>query len=111
MEKWLKVYYSVLVYPVLYFPYKFINYILIVKLFGCPCGKPDFNANNITNIFWILVGITTILIFVLNFLKNIQLKSKKNIILFIVSIVMLILYSILLTHVFANSMYWDWDLK
>jgi hypothetical protein len=25
--------------------------------------------------------------------------------------VMLILYSILLTHVFANSMYWDWDLK
>jgi membrane-associated HD superfamily phosphohydrolase len=107
MKRWFKIYFSVLFYPVLYLPYKFVNYILIVKMLGCPCTNPNFNTNNITDIFWLLIGIITILFFIVNYLKNYNLKCKKNILIFVFSIIFLMIYSFVLFMVFTNDMYWD----
>ncbi len=106
MKKWFKVYYSILFFPLLYIPYYLINSNFLVEWFGCPCDNPKFNANDVTDIFWMIVGIITVLLFIINYLKIFKLKTKKNIFIFIISSVVLISYAILLTTVFPRSMYW-----
>lgn len=100
-----KTYYVILIYPILYFPYKALNALLLVDVFGCSCDNPRFNANNITDIFWFLIGVLTIFLFIISFRKNFDLKNK--IILFIISLVLIATYAVVLSIVFANSMYWD----
>ena len=61
----------ILVFPVLYIPYAFLNSAVIVDWLGCGCPKIDasgemihdyFSANDFTRIFWfvIAVGVTVL---------------------------------------------------
>ena len=55
----------------LFFPYYLINMYYLVNIFGCGCPKLDenmnllpnqFNANNFTQVFWLLVALALVMI-------------------------------------------------
>lgn len=91
--------------PILYIPYSLVNKVLVFEIFGCPCDNPNFNANNITNIFWILVSIVTPFLIIINYIKDFNLMGRRKIVLFMVNLVLIAAYSVLLAIVFARSMH------
>lgn len=105
VKKLIKTFCVVFIYPILYFPYKALNAYVIVELFGSSSRNPKFNANNITDIFWVLVGVTMIILFTKGYNKNYGIKTKT--IFFVVSVILLVLYSLWMTTLFGRSMYWD----
>lgn len=68
MKKILRSFSPLLLYPVLYYPYKIMNEKVIVKWLGCGCPKYDpstgevvetFNANSFTSLFWGIMALLT----------------------------------------------------
>ena len=66
----------ILVFPILYIPYAFLNSAVIVDWLGCGCPKIDasgemihdyFSANDFTRIFWFIIAVgVTVLAWVLS---------------------------------------------
>lgn len=104
MKKPLKLFWSILLFPILYFPYKILNALVLVKVFGCGCTNQAFNANDITKIFWIVIGVLTIIFPVINFFKF---KNKKHRLFYLLYILLITLYTILMAKLFIQTMMWD----
>jgi len=73
-EKILKTYWQLLIMPLLFVPYSYLNSNVIVKWLGCGCPKPDefgniidsFNANDFTSAFWNVTALIVIIISLFN---------------------------------------------
>lgn len=103
MKKYFKLFWSVFLLPILYFPYKILNALVLVKVFGCSCTNPEFNANDITKIFWIIIGIITIVFPVINLFTF----KDKRLRLFYLLYIIVAIYTILITKLFISTMMWD----
>lgn len=72
--KFIKLFWQLLIFPVLYFPYQLLNQAVLVKQFGCGCpsygenGKltDKFNANDFTQLFWSFIVLTVVGISIYN---------------------------------------------
>lgn len=107
--KLFKLYWQVLLFPILYIPYLIINQEFIVKWLGCGCPSVDengnsvfskFNANDFTFLFWSLIALTVIVISIFNMRKIEKLNYK---VLYLLSIIAI---SIFLVLTFSASMQW-----
>jgi len=97
-------FWEVLLFPVLNLPYRALNYLVLVKVFGCPCENPDFNANDITRAFWIIIGIITVMFSILNIR---QVSSKKAKLWYVLAILIITVYSVFMAIQFSSIMVWD----
>ncbi len=103
----LKTYYAWLIFPLLYIPYRVLNSLVLVKIFGCPCSNPDFNANDITELFWLIIGALTLGLVAYQYPKVWHLKSKKAIIGYIISLFLTLLYGAFVAYQFTSIMFWN----
>ena len=102
----------ILLFAVLFIPYRLVNQHFIVDWLGCGCHVIDtagnvvennFNANDFTALFWLLVSacVTAISAFLS---KRIP---KEKVWLRVLYIVGMLVLSILLTSQFCRMMMWD----
>lgn len=99
MKKALKLFWHILIFPMLYIPYLILNGAVIVKWLGCGC-HPHFNANDFTLLFWSIVAL---IIIVISIIKMRYIKNWYNRVLYIV---LLSSCSAFLTFLFYASMMW-----
>ena len=108
--KLFKLYWQVLLFPVLYIPYSFINHKVIVKWLGCGCPSIDengnavfskFNANDFTFLFWSLIALAVIIISAFNMRKIGKLNYKM---LYSLSFIAICIFLVL---TFCASMQWN----
>ena len=62
MKKALRLFWQLLIFPVLFPLYSIFNTLVIVKQLGCGCTGAAFNANHFTLLFWVIVALTIIVI-------------------------------------------------
>ena len=95
---------------VLFFPYSIVNRRFIVEWFGCGCPKidelgnvvqNDFNANDFTAIFWLLVTVAVVSLSALN-LKLMKKRWLKAV--YISSVAFL---SLLISYSFCQTLMWN----
>lgn len=100
MKKLIRSFSPLLLYPVLYYPYKIMNEKVIVKWLGCGCPQYDpatgneviktFNANSFTLLFWgILALLTAVLSAILS--RKCKHKWEKVVYPFLVFVIAIIL--------------------
>ena len=101
-----------LLFAVLLIPYSWANQQFIVEWFGCGCPVLDefgnmvennFNANDFTALFWLLISICTTVISVL-LSKRIL---KETIWLRVLYIVGMLVVSLFITYQFYQMMMWN----
>ena len=109
MKKTLKLFWQLLLFPLLYVPYRILNEQVIVKWLGCGCPRLDengnmitnrFNANSFTLLFWGLIALAVVIVSVFNSAK-IQKWYFKAIYITLISMA-----SIVLALLFFYSMQW-----
>ncbi|MBR6796931.1 MAG: hypothetical protein IKM53_06235 [Clostridia bacterium] len=95
---------------VLFSPYSIVNRRFIVEWFGCGCPKidelgnvvqNDFNANDFTAIFWLLVTVAVVSLSALN-LKLMKKRWLKAV--YISSVAFL---SLLISYSFCQTLMWN----
>jgi hypothetical protein len=102
----------ILLFPLLFIPYWWLNSEFIVEWFGCGCPKVDefgnmidsyFNANHFTFLFWLFISacVTVISIFIS---KRIP---KEKLWLRILYIAVMLVISLLITRQLCHIMMWD----
>ncbi|HHU24514.1 MAG: hypothetical protein PHG08_06185 [Bacilli bacterium] len=105
LKKYIKVYIWFFSFILLYLPYRAMNYFAILKIFG---NNPHtFNANDVTIATSILVALLSVLFFVLSYIKEFGLKTKKEIIIFSISLLVLIISTYCLREFFILGNMWD----
>lgn len=71
MKKFFKLYGQILLFPLLFIPYSYLNSAVIVKWLGCGCPQIDeygnviissFNANDFTRLFWAVIALIVLII-------------------------------------------------
>lgn len=109
MRQVVTLFWQILIYPVLYFPYQWLNTTVLVKKFGCGCpvvsteGEQilrSFNANTITNYVWTGIFILVLLISLLQMRKIIGWRAR------VYYIGGIAVVSLLLTAGFIEGMKW-----
>jgi hypothetical protein len=69
MKKYFKLFWQLLIFPVLYIPYLILNGAVIVKWLGCGCPRiaedgsiiqNRFNANSFTLLFWTFIAVVVL---------------------------------------------------
>jgi formate hydrogenlyase subunit 3/multisubunit Na+/H+ antiporter MnhD subunit len=109
MLKQIKLYWQLLLFPLLFIPYMRLNSNVIVKWLGCGCPQigPDgkeiargFNANHFTFLFWTGIGIIVILISIFNLKRISKRKDKESYMTWIVLTVLCIVF------IFSSMMRW-----
>jgi len=92
MKKIVKTYWQLLIMPVLFLPYQYLNSKVIVEWLGCGCPLVDeqgneivnnFNANDFTMLFWSVVALIVIIISIFNMRYLIKWYAKLTYILLI----------------------------
>ena len=70
-KKVVRLFWQLLLFPLLYIPYNFLNATVIVKWLGCGCPRLDehgheivnrFNANDFTRLFWTGIALVVLVI-------------------------------------------------
>ena len=71
IKKIVRLFWQLLLFPLLYIPYDFLNTTVIVKWLGCGCPRLDeqgneivnrFNANDFTRLFWAGIALIVLVI-------------------------------------------------
>lgn len=90
-----------LMFPVLFVPYDWVNQAYIVKQFGCGC-QPSFNANDFTALFWLFIslGVTAISVFLS------KKMPKEQIWLRIIYVAGMLVVSLLIARQFCQTLMW-----
>ncbi len=88
-----------LLYPILFIPYSFINSKVIVNILGCGCEE-GFNANHFTRIFWGVVAVAAIV------LSALITRKSENKFRGIVDTVLVAVISVILSYYFSALMMW-----
>ena len=101
----------ILSFPILLVPYSLVNKHFIVEWFGCSCPKvdelgniitPDFNANDFTALFWLVISLCTA-----GLCAFLSVKVMKGKVVFRVLYVALMLaLSLAVSYLFYNMMMW-----
>lgn len=108
-QKIIKLFWQLLLFPVLCIPYHLLNQFVIVKWLGCGCSKLDnegnmidqyFNANDFTLIFWCVIALTVIAISLFNMRKFARWYSR------LLYIVLITVGSVFVAIQFYYSMQW-----
>lgn len=101
-----------LLFVVLYIPYRLVNQQFIVEWLGCGCPVTDefgniiennFNANDFTALFWLFISVCVTVISV--FLS--KRIPKEKIWLRILYIVSILIISLFITYQFYQMMMWN----
>lgn len=110
MRRFFRLCWQFLLFPLLYFPYAFVNEFFLVDWLGCGCPKVDingnpidttFNANHVTLLFW---GAVALAVIVLSILHSRKIKNTLLLVLFLVAA---ILISLTAAYCFYQSMFWN----
>ena len=104
-----------LLFAILFIPYSLANQHFIVDWLGCGCPVIDeagnmvennFNANDFTALFWLVISVCVVAISV--FLsKKIQKEKMWFRVLYIVG---MLLISLVITYQFCQMMMWNWQI-
>lgn len=85
MKKAVKTYIWILLLPILFIPYSFLNSKVLVEVFGCGC-RQGFNANTFTGIFVIIISFLTLILVTISYIKEYGLKTRKSVLMYIVGL-------------------------
>ena len=109
MKKIVKTYWQLLIMPVLFLPYHYLNTKVLVDWLGCGCPRLDeqgneiinnFNANDFTRIFWLAMALIVIAISLFNMRNFAKWHSK------LIYILLIAAGSIFLAFEFIRLMQW-----
>ena len=105
-KKILKTYGWILILPILYYPYRYLNSRVLVEVFGCGCVE-GFNANGFTRIVLSGVILLTLTLFTVFYIKNFGLKTAKSRIVFVLSFIGMAAAVIFLSQRFYYYQMWE----
>lgn len=102
-----------LLFFVLFFPYRHLNSEIIVDWLGCGCPKVDietgevtnsnFNANDFTACFWLAVSVCVTVISA--FLSKLLPRNKRWLKLLYIALMLVV--SLFISYLFDKAMMWD----
>lgn len=110
MKKFVRLFWQVLLFPVLYFPYRWLNQAVIVQWLGCGCPQIDengqavyraFNANDFTWFFWWAVALAVMIISLCQLLRMKRWQYK------VLYLIVIFLACALIVPAFFESLYWN----
>ena len=101
-----------LLFPVLFIPYAWLNSALIVDWLGCGCPKITasgemiddyFSANDFTRIFWLVVAVSVTVISRLQSKAIFAIKKWAG----IIYVIFIFLCSIFIAYIFSSYLLWS----
>ena len=110
MKNQFKLFWQLLLFPLLYIPYNLLNQSVIVKWLGCSCPRLDkdghlithsFNANDFTTLFWSVLSIIVIGISIFS-IRKIGKWYFKFLYLLLIALICLFF-----SFIFTKSMMWE----
>lgn len=106
LKKHIKVYIWFFLFILLFLPYRALNSLVLLNIFGN--DSTAFNANDVTVIISILIALLSVLLFVYNFIKEFGLKTKKKVLIFFVSLLVLSVMTFFLREALLKGNLWDY---
>ena len=106
LKKHIIVYIWFFLFILLFLPYRALNSLVLLNIFGN--DSTAFNANDVTVIISILIALLSVLLFVYNFIKEFGLKTKKKVLIFFVSLLVLSVMTFFLREAILKGNLWDY---